>query len=144
MSFNQMKKPELLKVVEEFAVDVQPSAKPAEIRAAIVEEGVTWDMWLASQGVEPEPENVVTTEVVEGVTPTANLNGGLTTEPIVEKQPEQILVRMTRENRSYQFGPYKFTHDHPFVAMPVADAEVLFKQEGFRQAFPSEAAEYYS
>lgn len=61
------------------------------------------------------------------------------------KSGEKILVRMRRENPSYEIYGYKFTKEHPFVAMSVEDAQLIFDTEdGFTPATPREAENYYN
>jgi hypothetical protein len=52
---------------------------------------------------------------------------------------------MERPNASYMVGRYTFTQEHPFVAMPINDAQYIFDTEaGFRMATPAEVQSYYS
>ena len=63
----------------------------------------------------------------------------------VMKTENAVLVKMERNNHSYQTKGYTFTSDHPFVAMSESEAQAIFdSQEGFRLATPREAQEYYA
>lgn len=132
MSFENMKQPELKRVAEEFGVDVpdKPFLKNAEIIAALVEDGVTFDQWQRLQG-EPEEEVKVPEPkelVVQDVT-----------------KANSVLIKMTRENGTFEDRGYRFTKSHPFVAVKEDDAEFFVNTyEGFRVALPSEVKEYYS
>lgn len=58
---------------------------------------------------------------------------------------QQYLVKMERENVAYQFGKYKWTKAHPYALVDAKDYERVLRHEpGFRQAYPSEVAEFYS
>jgi hypothetical protein len=64
----------------------------------------------------------------------------------VDPLPENsVLVKMERNNHSYQAIGYSFSQEHPFVAMPESEAQNIFDtEEGFRLATPREAQEYYA
>jgi hypothetical protein len=60
-----------------------------------------------------------------------------------------MLVRMDRENFSYQIGTAQgaitFTKEHPYVAVPESVAQSIFdSHQGFRPATPREVQEFYS
>ena len=58
---------------------------------------------------------------------------------------DMVLVKMTRDNYSYEIRGYTFTKEHPFVAMDKDSAQAIFdKEEGFRLATPKEVQEFYS
>jgi hypothetical protein len=64
--------------------------------------------------------------------------------PVVE-QNVQYLVKMERPNERYQHGKYTWTKRHPYALVDGKDLEAVLRHEpGFRQAYPSEAAEFYS
>ena len=56
-----------------------------------------------------------------------------------------VLVKCERKNPRFDVAGYTFTKDHPFHSVPPATAEYLIRhQEGFRQATPSELADFYN
>lgn len=64
--------------------------------------------------------------------------------PVVE-QNVQYLVKMERPNERYQHGKYVWTKRHPYALVDGKDLEAVLRHEpGFRQAYPSEASEFYS
>ena len=66
-------------------------------------------------------------------------------EQKIMKVTNQVLVKMERNNHSYETMGAVFTQEHPFVAMSETDAQKIFDtQEGFRLATPREAQEYYA
>ena len=61
------------------------------------------------------------------------------------KTTNSVLVKMERDNQSYNTMNYTFTREHPFVAMSETEAQSIFdNQEGFRLATPREVQEYYA
>jgi hypothetical protein len=141
MSFETMKKPELYRTaVEDFAVDVKAGDSEKVIRAALLEAGVTWDMYLEAH---PELKPVEDTNVVKAVdTKPKRVRYA---EPEVPNAEDLYLVKMNRDNPYFQFRQYVFTKDHPFVPMDADSTNaILTEEDGFSIARPAEAAEYYS
>lgn len=133
MSFNTLKVSELKKIAEDFGVDLEDNKNKNDIIAALAEEGVTWEVY---QKTIVDIEEAVE-EVDTAVLPKQDLRNGA---------PENTaLVRMTRANFRYDIKGYTFTKDHPFVAMPIEDAEEIFKiEEGFRLATHTEVQDFYN
>ena len=134
MSFETLKVDELRKIADSFGVDLEDAKNKAEIIAALVEEGVSFDMYENFSTAEKEPVE----EVVED-------------EEAPRRQPKNkskeptVLVKMERLNPSYETYGYIFTQSHPFVAVPEKLAQDIFDTEsGFRMATPREVQEYYS
>ena len=66
-------------------------------------------------------------------------------EPKVVNKEDMVLVKMIRQNYSYETRGYRFTKEHPFVAMAQDKAQAIFdKEEGFRLATPKEVQEFYN
>ncbi len=131
MSFKDMKRPELLKVAEEFGVEV-PSGnfvKNEKIVELLEADGVTYDQWQRlNNDVE---EDVQLPEAPKEVK--------------VKDVTNSVLLKMTRENGTFEDRGYRFTKSHPFVAVAEEDADFFVTQyEGFRIALPSEVKDYYS
>ena len=126
MSFETMKKEDLLKVAEEYGVDVKPTDTKAVIIGALAEDGVNWSDVSQSDPVVAELDR----DIKE------------------EKQstgPKQ-LIRMLRKNHSYEIRGVKFSVEHPFALVPEDDAEFITENDptGFRYATPKEAASFYN
>lgn len=129
MSFSNMKVSDLKEVADYFAVDLEGvKGKPA-ILAALEEEGISYEMYSKFLDAEKAEPDILPKQQKKEVPENANV----------------VLVRMERENPSYEINGYVFTREHPYVAMPEEDAEFLFEtQEGFRMATPREVQEYYN
>jgi hypothetical protein len=131
MSFDTLKLAELKQIAEDFAVDIEKTGGKKDIIAALAEEGVTWAIYKKAKGIEEEEKEM--NETLPKAAPKA-----------VSKE-DMVLVKMTRENFSYETRGYTFTKTHPFVAMDKDTAQAIFdKEEGFRLATPKEVQEFYS
>jgi hypothetical protein len=165
--FKDLSKNELVRsALEDFAVELTDEEKTnkASVLAAFAESNLVWEDYVAQHPeVAPEPAPVAVTsnapshgtigdDTVEGfITPV--VEDEVTTEPgeIVVAAPavagapnDQYLLKMTRENPVYQTRGYEFTEDHPYALVNAADAQwILSNEDGFRQAFPAELAEFY-
>lgn len=128
MSFETMKKEDLLKIADEYGVDTKPTDTKAVIIAALAEDGVNWD------DVAKVDKTVAAQDAI------------IKEEKAVEKAngPKQLL-KMLRGNSSYEIRGVRFTKEHPFALVPEDDAEFITENDpdGFRYATPKEAAEYY-
>lgn len=132
MSFNKMKKEELLKVAAEFAVEVDPTAVKDVIIAELAESGVTFEDAVKFEAVEPEVAETIKEEVA--------------VEQAEAKAAEpQEVIKMERENGTYEIRGYRFTKDAPYALVSESDAEwITDNVDGFRYAKPREVAEFYS
>lgn len=135
MSFDSLKKDELLDVAEKFGVDVRSSDNKATIVAALVEDGVTWEQAKAFDENVAEKDEELAEEAVASED---------TQEEAEESEKEQALVLMTRRNYVFEVMGIRFTSKHPFALVDADKAERLVENvEGFRYATPKEAREYY-
>lgn len=127
----KLEKEDLLKIAEEFAVEINAKSGPAKIAAAIESDGVTAEM---VKKMLPDLESKLAS-AVEAVAE----------EVAKEKAKEpQILLKMDRSNSRYDVRGVTFTRDNPFALMAETDALWVIKNvEGIRRADPEEAAEYY-
>lgn len=131
MSFETLKVSELKKIAEDFAVDTDGLKNKADIIAALSEEGVTWSIYQQTIKRLEEEEEMSTTTPTK---PQTKVN-----------EEDMVLVKMDRANFSYSIMGYRFTKDHPFVAMDKKIAQEIFdKEEGFRLATPKEVQDFYS
>lgn len=128
MSFETLKKEDLLKIADEYGVDTKPTDTKAVIIAALAEDGVSWEDVAKMDNTVAEKDAELKQEREE-----AKAAG-----------PKQLL-RMLRANSSYEIRGIKFTREHPFALVPEEDAEFITENDpaGFRYATPKEAAEYY-
>lgn len=132
MSFLDLKISDLRKVADSFGVDASGAKSKQEISALLEEEGITYQMYSKFAGAEKEEIEIPAFEKEKR-------------EKKTVKKEDAVLVRMDRDNHSYQALGYTFTREHPFVAMSESDAQKIFDtQYGFRLATPREAQEYYS
>lgn len=132
MSFTDLKITELKKVAEDFGVDISEVKTKQEIAALLEEEGVTYQMYDKFANAEKQEIEIPESEKKKR-------------EKKILKTENSVLVKMERNNHSYQTNGYEFSQQHPFVAMPESEAQSIFdKEEGFRLATPREAQEYYA
>lgn len=127
---------DLKKVADDFGVESPTKITKQNLINLLSEEGVTYDVYVHFDKLSKDKEDKKEREVqfTQPALPQANYFTQRT-----------ILVKMDRENPSYQVGRYIFTKDHPFVTMPENDANWLFSTEtGFRVANPIEAQQFYS
>lgn len=143
MSFQQLNKDVLSQVGEEFAVDwTKEDPTKAQMIKDLEEEGVTWAMYKAAfPDPEDEPEVVADEDDSDD-----ELDPD---EPAASKKfsraPKQVLVKMTRQNGTYQVRGYNFTKTHPFLPVSAEDADFLVEVVGgFKIAGPREIEEFYS
>lgn len=159
MSFKELKIAELRAVAKAFAVDeddVVDKSNAATLQAALAESGVTWEMYqeMFFPDVEPEPVENISNPAPGVLVSDTVLPKPLAVEPeevvIITKEEypkltanEQYLVKMVRENPYFEIEGLKFTQEHPYNLMDANKAERVLREEGFRQALPSEVQEYY-
>jgi hypothetical protein len=127
MSFATMKIKELREVGEYFGVELEGLKTKNEVISVLTEEGISYEMYSKFLGAEKAEVDVPA--------------------PKVNKKPgdNAVLVRMDRENPAYEINGYKFTREHPYIAMSQEDADFIFDtQIGFRMATPREVQEYYN
>lgn len=133
MSFNSLKLAELKNVADSFGIEFPAKTNKNEIILLLEEEGISYDMYEQFSNVEKE-------DIKPQVGQPARLE--------IDKQ-NSILVKMDRENYSYQIGTSQgavtFSKEHPFVALPDSIAQEIFDlHAGFRPATPREVQEFYS
>lgn len=127
MSFATMKIKELRDVGQYFGVELEGLKTKNEVISVLAEEGISYEMYSKFLGAEKADVDVPA--------PKANKKAG----------DNAVLVRMDRENPAYEINGYKFTREHPYVAMSQEDADFIFDtQIGFRMATPREVQEYYN
>lgn len=66
-------------------------------------------------------------------------------EEMSKPESHPVLVKMDRQNFTFEAFGHKFTKEHPFVPMSEDDAQEIFDAyEGFRLATPSEVKNFYN
>ena len=152
--FSDLKPTELYRsAIEDFAlpVDAEDKNKKSVLLAAFLEGGVEWKDYVAQHPeVAPDPEPEV--EVAQNVITSDDIKAKPVEEEVVIRVKEDIplstnekyLIKMTRDNLQFNVKGVKFTQEHPYalVSPDVADY-LLTKEDGFRQATPSELREFY-
>ncbi|AXH68744.1 hypothetical protein SEA_SPARKLEGODDESS_29 [Streptomyces phage SparkleGoddess] len=132
MSFNTLKKEDLLKIAEDYGVDVKPSDNKAVIVAALSEDGVLWEDVAKMDQTVAEQDAIIKEE--EAVT-------------VAEEKAKlpKALLKMIRANGTYEIRGYTFKREHPFALVAEDDAEFIVENdpEGFRYATPKEAQAFY-
>lgn len=147
--------------IEDFAVPVEENDNKKSVLAALVESGVSWSDYVdqhpevkpeepavkpAATFVEREPEpsregSVITAESMRAPEPLAPV----TAAAVVAEGSQPWLIKMTRENLRYDTRGYTFTKEHPYALVKPEDVPyILEKEDGFRQAYPTELQEFYS
>ncbi|AXG66149.1 hypothetical protein SEA_ANNADREAMY_28 [Streptomyces phage Annadreamy] len=132
MSFETLKKEDLLKIADDYGVDVKPSDTKAVIVAALAEDGVNWeDVAKTDKTVAEIDSDLKQEEEAKAAEAKAQL-------------PKQLL-RMLRGNGTYEIRGYVFKREHPFALVAEDDAEFIVENdpEGFRYATPKEAQSFY-
>lgn len=131
MSFTDLKVEELRKVADDFGVDLKPKATKDNIIESLNNDGVTYEMYETFANANKVNQQAVNDTVV-----------GQSNE-VVSKE-RTVLVKMERENGTYETFGYKFTKANPFMVVTESDADKICRnEEGFRLALPSEVSEYY-
>lgn len=133
MSFKDLKLSDLKSIADSFGVEIPTKSNKNDVILLLEEEGITYQMYeqfsnLEKEDAKPEGPQQARLEI---------------------KKEESVLVKMDRENFSYQVGTTQgvvtFTKEHPFVALPMSVAQEIFDlHSGFRPATPREVQDFYS
>jgi len=131
MDFVELKKAELLAAADAFGVEAAPTLTKPLIIAALVEDGVTTEMYQeAFPSAKDEDEDAAVVAPAEAV-------------PAASKGPS-VLLKMTRANGTYQIRGYKFTRENPYLPVDEDSANYILENiEGFKIASPKDAQEFY-
>ncbi|UGL63049.1 hypothetical protein SEA_BARTHOLOMUNE_49 [Streptomyces phage Bartholomune] len=132
MSFDKMKVDELRQIADDFAVDIDPKDNKQVVISKLIGNGVTWEYYQQSIGAEQE-------------TPAPVAAKASFDEPAETDEETKVLLRMTRENGTFEVRGVRFTRSNPYAIVRERDADyILEKYEGFRIASPREVKEFYS
>jgi hypothetical protein len=133
VSFEKMKVAELRQIAEDFAVDLDANDNKAVIVNKMLENGITWEYYQKAIGAEVEAPAPI-------VAPTPTFN-----EPEVAEDESPVLLRMTRDNGTFEIRGVRFTRANPYALVRERDADYIVENyEGFRIASPREVREFYS
>lgn len=145
--------------IEDFAVPVENNDNKRSVIAALAEGGVQWvDYVKQHPEVAPEPEIEVTTKVEVNREPepdrgnvvtSDDVLGGpvepVTAAPVVADGNKPWLIKMVRDNVRFDVRGYTFTQQHPYALVKPEDVPfILEREDGFRQAYPTELQEFYA
>lgn len=149
--------------IEDFAVPIEPTDNKKSVLAAFIESGVHWADYVAQHPeVKPAPvevvEQTVTTHIEREVEPSRghvitseSMNVAaqpvvpVTAAPVTADGAQPWLIKMTRENVRFDVRGYTFTQEHPYALVAPQDVSyILEKEDGFRQAYPSELQDFYA
>ena len=138
MSFESMSVPELRDVAKNFGVELLPTATKDNIVTELTEMGVTHEMYVSfAKAQEHEREQAAAAK--------KQTRKKTATTASTPDEPEQVLLKMERENGLFEVLHYRFTRENPFQLVDSDDADYIRQNwEGFRTAYASEVADYYS
>lgn len=120
MSFTAMKLEELQRAAHLFEIEITEDDARKEIILKLQNSGKTYAMYKRFT------------------------EGGDETKPGEIEFKSTLLLKMVRQNPSFEVLGYKFTKTHPFQVMPQEDAQkVMDLYEGFVIASPDEAKSFY-
>lgn len=134
MSFDKVGVADLRRIAtEEFGLEFD-TEKPtkAEVIAAFAENDISFDTAAQFDAKLRGEAEAIKEEVKK--------------EEVAAKEAEEkVLLKMLRDNHSYQIRGIRFEKSHPFALVPASDAEFIVEHDetGFRYATPKEAQEFY-
>lgn len=129
-------------VADEFGVDFEEGWTAKQKVAALIEDGVTWEMYKQSFPDIDDLEEAEEEEKPDLVIQETPKRRGR--KPVVRPEPT-VLLKMERANPKFEIRGYSFTRAHPFLPVTEDDAAfILNHEEGFRIAMPREVEEFYS
>lgn len=147
--------------LEDFAIPVEAEDKTKKkvLLAAFLESGVEWADYVAQhpevRDEEAEKEQAMKDKLRQGSVITSDDVSPSKAAPVAEEEvtirvkealpvAEKYLIKMVRDNPLFETCGYKFTQTHPYALVSPEAAEfILTKEDGFRQATPSELQEFY-
>jgi hypothetical protein len=132
MSFETLKVAELRQLADDYAVDYDAKDNKAVLIAKLNENGVTWEYHKAQAGI------------VEEVVESAPVENTSFDSPVESYEEQDVLLRMTRANSTFQVRGATFTQTNPYAVVKESDADfIMDTYEGFRIASPKEVREFY-
>lgn len=121
MSFTNMKLEDLQKVAHFFEIEITEKDTKKEIIFKLQESGKTYSMYKRfTESVEESGIDQI-------------------------EFSKTILLKMQRQNPTFELFGYRFTRSHPYQVMPQEDAQkIMDSHEGFVIASPDEVKSFYS
>jgi hypothetical protein len=130
MSFDKMKVDELRAIANDFAVDIEPKDNRNVVISKMIDHGVTWSYYQKSIGAE---------NIAEATTETPTFD-----DPVESDVEEKVLLKMTRNNGTFEVRGVKFTRANPYAIVRERDADFILEHyEGFSIASPKEVRAFY-
>lgn len=119
MSLQQLKREDLLALANKFEVEVSEENNKKEILAALAESNITFATYKKFFGEAEE-------------------------EPAISFEEKKIILKMDRQNGSFEAFGVTFTRAHPFAIVSEELAQQIIDTfQGFRLASPAEAKSFY-
>lgn len=152
MSFKNLNKEKLLYAAEFANIRVSEDNTKAEIIAALEEAGFSWSNYQKFIGAE---ERVAGEALKQASTPHHEVpRQGTAEEPFAEPAAqavqfnETVLVKMERQNPTFDILGHRFTKAQPFKVVSPDEAQRIIDTAetlggGFRIATPAEAKAYF-
>jgi hypothetical protein len=131
MSFDKLKVADLRAIAESYGAEEVQLKTKKELLQYLDDEGVTYDAHDALANATKATDEEV----------------GLDKRPTEPtKSDDLVLLKMERGNPGYEaIGKYMFTQEHPYLPVPRADANEIFRLEtGFRLATDEEVQSFYN
>lgn len=147
-------KKELQDIARSLFIEVDESAGVKELRAALHEENVS-DEDIEGLEIVPEvdPNAPIVSEADGGIVTLNSLQSEVVEAPVVivketvaeSPQSTHTLIKYERQNPTFEILNYRFSKEHPFQLVLLADADYIVRSvPGFRPALASEAEEFYN
>lgn len=128
MSFNAMRVEELQIAAARSGVAYDETYNKKELLAALSEANCSYSTYKKLYLEEKQAEGIQPGKPGEA-----------------EKLYDSVLLKMERQNPSFEAYGYSFTKINPFQVMSAEDAQKIIDSfEGFRIAHPAEAKSYYN
>lgn len=157
MSWDKLTHKELLKTLDEdFAFPLTDAERKTKEKtlAAVGEGNLRFADYLIAHPEEREKYVEEPAEPVTGAELAAQVLAEKTFTPNEVQDTVQVkqepkgdgapwLIKMERDNGTFEVGKYRFTREHPYVLVQESDVSKILKEGGFRQAYPEELSEFY-
>lgn len=155
MSFRNLNKEKLLYAAEFAGVNVNDENTKAEIIAALEEAGFSWSNYQKFVEAEDRVAGESLKQAEASQRPHyEETRQGTAEEPFATPAAqavqfnENVLLKMERQNGTFDILGYRFTKKQPFIVMSADEAQKVIDIAstmggGFRIATPKEAKEYF-
>lgn len=137
MSFDKLRADELRDVVTQFVgeTEAKDAKNKNELLALLTDEGITFSMYQSlAKSDKADPEDVLPPAAQTQNPEKVNVND----------LDHQVVLKMERENGTFQAYGVTFTKAHPYAVVSEDQAnQICTTFQGFRPALPMELQEYY-